>query len=227
MVSNEIVSIFNLALDAVGARNNVASRTEISRETQVCDLWYEIVRDTIFSAAAWPELTKIAYLTLLDTRDGDEDWVATNARPGYAYAYQLPRDLARPQYLTNFDRFLITSYADDVRVLDSNTEDAVLVYTSNEPGIGAWSPQLKMSVVYGLASHICMPLTGKPSRAKQLVEQANIIISQARETSANASQEVFDYLPDWITARGFSDISQSNRYVYPVGSLLMAVPSAN
>ncbi len=217
---NDITSLYNLALNAVGARSNVASPTENSREAQVCELWYTVVRDAVFASAPWPELTKLASLEVLDTRDTEEDWVATNARPGYAYAYAMPADAARPQYLTNFDRFLVTSYDDNRQVLVSNTEAAILAYTAKNLSIQIWGAGLQMAMVYGLASHIVMPLSAKASRAKQLVDQANNFIVQARETAANTSNETFDYLPDWIAARGFAGANITERFIYPVGNLL-------
>jgi hypothetical protein len=216
---DDVVDLYNLALNAVGARNNVASRTELSREAEVCELWFTVARDAVFAAAPWPELTKLAYLTVLNERDAEEDWVATNARPGYQFAYEAPRDMVRPQYLTNFDRFLVTALGDKQAIV-SNTESAILAYTTKDLSPSFWSAGLKMAMVYALASHIVMPLSAKPARAKQAAEQANNAILQARETAANTSNETFDYLPDWIAARGFAGADVSQRFIYPVGNLL-------
>jgi len=214
-------SLFNLALNAIGARSNIASPTENSREAQVCSLWYPVVMDQVLSAAPWPELTKLASLTLLDTRDPEIAWVSTNARPGYTYAYAIPADCAQPQYLTNFDRFLVTAYGTG-QSLDTNTENAILAYTSNAVQASAWSPSLQMAFVYALASHIVMPLSGKVARAKQMVDQANAFIMQAREQASNTSMEQFDTVPDWISARGYAGTTLGQRYVYPYGDLLAA-----
>lgn len=211
-------ALFNLALNAIGARNNVASPTENSREAQVCSLWYPVVMGQVLSAAPWPELTKLASLALLDTR-GDAAWVNTNARPGYTFAYALPADYIHPQYLTNFDRFLITAYV-DTKALATNTQDAILAYTSSAIEPAAWTTSLQMAFIYALASHIVMPLSGKVTRAKQMVDQANNFILQARETAANTSNERFDFIPDWISARGYSGTTITQRYVYPHGDLL-------
>lgn len=215
----DVTQIFNLALNAIGARGKVASPTENSREAEVCSQWYEMVRDQVFAGAPWQELTKLASLTVLDERDAEEDWVATNARPGYTFAYALPDDLARPQYLTNFDRFLLTAYA-STQALSCNTENAILAYTAKNIGPGGWSPGLRMAVVYALASHICMPLSGKVTRAKQMVDQANNYIMQAREINANVSNEQFEHVPSWLSARGYSGSIQTTQYVYPWGELL-------
>lgn len=222
MISDK-TALYNLALNAVGARSNIASPTENSREAQVCELWYSVVRDAVLAASPWPELTKLASLTLLDERDMEEDWVATNARPGYTFVYELPSDLVRPQYLTNFDRFLLTSYTDDARVLATNTEDAILAYTAGDVAFSAWSSTLSMAMVYGLAAHITLPLTGKASRSKLLADQANNLLWQARETAANSSNETFDHVPDWIAARGYADATVNAGYVYPMGQLLTVV----
>jgi len=215
----DVTQLFNLSLNAIGARGKVASPTENSREAEVCSLWYEVVKDQIFAAAPWPELTKLASLEVLDERDAEEDWVNTNARPGYAFAYALPDDFAYPQYLSNFDRFLLTAYGDS-QAISTNSENAVLAYTSKNLVPDRWSPGLRMAIVYALASHIVMPLSGKVSRAKQMVDQANNYIMQAREAGANTSNEQFEHIPDWIAARGYSGSTQSMRYIYPYGDLL-------
>lgn len=211
--------IFNLALNAIGARSNIASPTENSREAQVCSLWYPVVRGAVFSAAPWPELTKLASLEVLNTWDGQTDWTNVNARPGYTFAYALPADCARPQYLSNFERFLLTAYADS-QALSCNTENAVLAYTAKNIQPDGWSPSLQMAMSYALASHICMPLSGKVTRAKQMVDQANATIMAARDIAANTSNEQHEAIPDWIMARGYAAAPLVQRYIYPFGDLL-------
>ena len=223
MISSE-VGIYNLALNAVGARDNVSLPTENSREAEVCRLWFSVVRDQILAAAVWPEATNLAYLALLNEVDDDGVWEVGEARPGYQFAYSLPVDCLRPQYLTNFDRFLVSYYADNKRALSCNTEDAVLAYTMRLETISLWSAELQMAVVYGLASHICVPLSGKTSRAKLLADEANQVLVGARESAANASTEQFDSIPEWISGRGYSGAVQRTQFIYPFGSLLTVTP---
>lgn len=222
-ISSE-VNVYNLALNAVGARDNISSPSESSREAEVCGLWYSPVRDLILAAAPWPEALEIGYLAQLKEADEDGDgvWAADDPRPGYQYAYAAPADMIHPRYMTDFSRFLMTAYSSNRKAFHSNTAQAALAYTKRLESIAVWSPQLQMAVVYGLAAHICMPLTGKPARAKRLAEQANEILTVARETAANFSDEVHDSIPDWISARGYSGSSVSTRYFYPNGSLLSA-----
>jgi hypothetical protein len=219
-ISNE-VQIYNLALNAVGARSNISSPSESSREAEVCRLWFEPVRDQILAAAPWPEATETRYLTQLAEADadGDGEWAYDDPRPGYSYVYSLPSDMIQPLYLTDFSRFFITGYSGNRRVLHTQGATPILIYTKRLENIALWGPQLQMAIVYGLAAHICMPLSGKPSRARMLAQQANDLIWQARETAANMSNEHFDPVPDWISARGYN-FSSNTRYVHPLGSTL-------
>jgi hypothetical protein len=216
-ISSE-VQVYNLALNAVGERSNISSPTEQSRPAEVCHLWYSTVRDQILSAAPWPEATKIAYPALLAEADDEDAWLATEPRTGYNFVYAMPSDALRPRYMSDFSRFLYTSYGDQ-RALHSNTESAILAYTSRLENVSLWDAELQMAIVYGLAANICMPLSGKPARAKMLADKANELVISARVNAANSNNETFESVPDWIIARGFN-ISSPSRYFHPYGGLL-------
>ena len=247
MITSE-VAVYNLALNAMGGRNNVSSPSENSREAEVCRLWFTVVRDQILSAASWPEATAIVQLAQLSSGGAvTPDYNNTNfppgapyadgfiedlfdlaqvnytpggPTPGYGYVYALPNDCIQPQYLLNYDRFKVTGYADDQEVLITNSSPAVLAYTKQLITISAWSSPLQMAIVYGLAAHICMPLSGKPSRGRELLQMANQYVMNARENAANVSNEVMQSIPDWLIARGYFDSSFNTRFVYPLGQLL-------
>lgn len=216
-ISSE-VQVYNLALNAVGERSNISSPTEASRPAEVCHLWYSAVRDQILSAAPWPEALKIAYPALLATTDDEDAWLPTEPRTGYTYVYAMPSDALRPRYISDFSRFLYTSY-NDQRALHSNTASAILAYTMRLENVALWDPELQMAVVYGLAANIVMPLSGKPARAKMLADKANELILNARVSAANSNNETFESVPDWIVARGFN-VSAPTRYFHPYGGLL-------
>lgn len=212
------VQVYNLALNAIGARSNIAAPTEDSREAEVCRLWYSTVRDQILAAAPWPEATKISYPALLATTDDEDAWLETEPRMGYSYVYALPSDALWPRYMSDFSRFLFTNY-NGQRALHSNTEDAILAYTSRLENMTLWDAGLQMAIVYGLAANICMPLSGKTSRAKTLADKANELVIAARVAAANSNNESYESIPDWIVARGFNHSPQT-RYFHPYGELL-------
>lgn len=216
-ISSE-VQIYNLALNAIGERNNISLPTEQSRPAEVCRLWYSPVRDQVLSAAPWPEATKIAYLALLAQQDDDATWLETEPRTGYQYVYALPSDMLRPRYMSDFSRFLFSSY-NGQRAVHSNTQNAILAYTSRLENVALWDSALQMAIVYGLAANICMPLSGKPARAQALANRANELITTARVDAANSNNEYYESIPDWITARGFNTTSPQ-RYFHPYGSML-------
>lgn len=222
-ISSE-VQVYNLALNAVGERSNISSPTEQSRPAEVCRLWYSPVRDQVLSAAPWPEATKIAYPALLATNDDEDAWLESEPRTGYAYVYAMPSDALRPRYMSDFSRFLFTSY-NGQRALHSNTASAILAYTSRLENVALWDSGLQMAIVYALAANICMPLSGKTSRAKVLADKANELILTARVAAANSNNESYESVPDWIIARGFNHTSPT-RYFHPYGGLLSSVATA-
>lgn len=221
-MASDIVVLYNLALDSIGARSNISLPTEQSREAETCNLWFPNIRDQVLASASWPEATKMERLGLLATQDTDEDgvWAAGDPRPDLMNSYALPTDMLRPQYVTGYSSFTIQSYGAENRALMTAGENPILVYTFRSTKVSMWGPELQMAIMYGLAANICIPLTGKSSRAKLLIEQANERIIAARETAANMNNERWDSLPDWIAARGFTDGGSQTRYFYPFGSLL-------
>lgn len=221
MITDE-VSIYNLALNAVGTRSNVALPTEKSREAEVCRLWFGPVRDRVLRAAPWGCTRAWSRLALLKERDSDESWVSTDPEPGYLFAYGVPSDMLAPRFLAGYQRFSLSSYPGNKLAIMTNVEDALLTYTKRQEVIGLWDTALQMAVVYALAAHIAMPLTGKSQRAKNAMEQANEFIFTAREENANNDMSRVNSTPSWIVARGFSGVSEDTRYFYPFGDLFSA-----
>lgn len=221
-MATDVVALYNLALDSIGARATIALPTEESREAEACRLWFPNIRDQVLASAAWPEATKMERLATLKTQDADEDgvWASLDPRPDLTYSYACPSDMLRPQCLTDFSRFAVQSYGDENKALMTNATSPILIYTFRHTKVSQWSSELQMAIMYGLAASICTSLTGKPSRAKDLFEKANNRIIAARESAANMNDEQFESLPEWITARGYSGGTSTLRYVYPFGSLL-------
>lgn len=216
-------TLYNLALDTVGARATISLPSEASRGAEVCNRWFPNIRDQVLASAPWPEATKMERLALLSTHDNtDNKWLQGDPRPDLLYAFSLPTDCLRPQYLSDYTRFAIQAYGAENRALMTNAETPILAYTFRQTLISMWGQELQMAIMLGLAASICKPLTGKTSRAKEILSQANQLIISARETAANTNDERLESLPEWITARGFTDASVKSRYVYPFGSLLTA-----
>lgn len=216
---NDEVSVFNLALNQAGARDNVTLTTEASREAEVCRLWYPVVRDQLLRAAHWPSARKVERLALLAQATGDE-WDPLQPEPGYSYCYSQPSDMLYPRFLSNYAPFIVNNFG-STPAITTNIESAILIYTFRQTTVGKWESSLQSAIVFGLAAFICMPLSGKPKRAQSLAQQANQIVQQAQMEAANEGSRQLDSLPDWLTARGYVDSNAGNpRFLYPFGPLL-------
>ena len=217
MITSQL-QIFNLALNAVGTRSNLTSVDENTREAEVCRLWYSVVLDQMLAAAHWGSARSHARLALITERDYSADWVASDPAPEYSYMYGVPTDMLTPRYLAGYQRFEIGVYAGQ-KVLMTNVENAVLVYTSRQDNVALWSATMQMAMPYALAGHIAMPLHAKAARARGAIEQANALILAAREEESNSSDNMVETIPEWIAARGYAVPASTTRYVYPYGRL--------
>lgn len=214
-------AVYNLAVGACGGRSAISSPTESSREAQLCQTWYEPVRRVIFRSAHWNSIEAHSRLGLLVERDAAEDWVTSDPSPGYAYKYSAPSDMIKAWHLTTYQPFKIENdHTNNVRVLHTDVADVVLTYGKDVTDISLWDASMYMAVVYGLAAHICRPLTGKSSRANELIGASNQIIMNARVDSANEQATRRESLPDWIAARGYAGGPGMDRYIVPYGSVL-------
>lgn len=219
MISDE-VTIYNLALNAVGDRNNIEATTEVSRQAEVCRLWYAAVRDQILAAARWPSARK--FMRLAANSTAQDVWAEGDPEPGFTNSFEAPSDMLRPQHLSSYGRFTLT--ASGSRLIISCSEEApILAYTFRQTTVGLWDSEMQMAMVYGLAAHICLPLNGKLARARAVLEQANSIILSARVGAANTDDNPAQSLPDWMTARGVN-LTAFAPYIYFNGPLL-SVPS--
>lgn len=222
MISTE-VAVYNMALDAVGARNDVEITTEPSREAETCLLWYAAVRDQVLAAAHWPSARAFARLASLAS--AQDTWEDLDPEPGFSNSFSVPPDMLRPRNLVSFGRFTLTTRALAQLAINANEETPILVYTRRQVNIALWDSALQMAVVYGLAANIAKPITGKRSLAKDLIEQANALIIEAQVGAANSDDNFIEAIPDWLQARGCLNFSQT-KFVYPHGTLL-SVSSVN
>jgi len=218
MITDE-VSIYNLALSAVGTRSKVTSPTERSREAEICRLWFGPVRDRVLRAAPWPSTKAWSRLALLKQRDGDASWVITDPEPGFAYAYSPPADMLAPRYLAGYQRFSLSSYPGNLKAIMTDQEGALLCYSKQQTAIQTWDVGLQMAIVYGLSAYIALPLHGKAGRAKAAMDEANNLITTAREEAANTDVGRLETIPSWLAVRGYGAPLSDTRYIYPSGAL--------
>ncbi len=213
----DLVTIYNRALSIAGTRTSVSAVDENSREAEVCTTWYSLVRDLVLGAAPWNEAKAYSRMSVLKERDTNVAWATDDPEPGYIYAYAAPSDMIRPRYLSSFEPFTRGIYNSVTDSIFTNTKDAILVYTVRQADLDLWRHDLENAVTNALGAAICMPLHGKPDRARFALEQANIRITAAIVANANTDEEQFESVPDWIQARGSALNNPVNRFIYPSG----------
>jgi len=216
------VDIYNMALAAVGAPGRVQLPTEVSPEAEVCQLWYESVRDLILRSAPWDcakahvRMAQQAVRELTDDETEGDVWVAADPAPGWQYAFFLPANLLAPRYLSTYARFELGMSADDKRVLYCNDPAPVLIYTKRQTRVDLWEVDLQHAIAFGLAAHIAEPLTGSANKVRLVTAQAIDKIMNARQASANMPNAgMADPLPEWLAARGYGGAMPSTQFIYP------------
>ena len=223
-MADTVVSVFNQALGACKVRASIASETENSPELRVCVLWYETILKQVLRAAPWPAASSYMRLAAFAENE-DETWVPGSPAPGYRYSYNLPADMVRPRALTTWEPFEISQVGNRAR-LSTNTIAPILSYTSYLTDITQWDDSFRLAVVFGLAAVISGKLTGSQSLGRELQSQANQLIVEAQVSAANSDEETYEAVPEWLSARGFGNVS-SQKFIYPNGALLMNVGGSN
>ena len=217
-MAQDLVTLFNLALSAVGTRAVVASPDEQSREASICRLWYDTVRRQALSAAPWAMSRTVASLALVAQRQSTVAWTSTEPEPPWTYLYAVPTDFIYPRHLESYMNFVMTQRG-DAKMLLCDDALPILTYTKDQSNPGAWDPTFWNAMINALGAAIAMSLHGKPTRADYLVKQANDAIIAARIAAANQDQISYESVPDWLLARGVSAPSQISRFIYPHGPL--------
>ena len=219
MAYNQL-GIYNQALSAVGSDSLISGLSEASRERELCDVWYETVRDNVLKSMRWSGLRTTSRLALLVERDQDEAWVDADPDPDWQYIYAAPADMLYPWYMSDFSRFSLTT-RNGARAINSTMEAALFLYTRLEPNPALWGADVYMAVAYALAAAIAKPLNGRRSIANDCLQMANAKILEAREAAANEDNVPQDHMPDWLIARGLSgSAGGTSRYIYPYGPML-------
>lgn len=217
-MAQDQTSLYNLAIGAIGSRSSISLPSEVSREAELCNQFYDKIRMQVMRAAPWENCRANKRLAVIKERNFSATWVDDDPEDGWRFRYGLPADFLQPINITSFQHFLISNYAEAPNLV-TNVEAAILTYTRDNQNIAMWSNDLFMTVAQGLAAAICLPLNGKLVRKQEAVQMANQYIIEARLRSANMQNVQYDHIPDFLAVRGVSG-SPPNKFIYPNGPLL-------
>lgn len=210
-----VVTVWNMALSACGARGTISSETETGREADLCRLWYPHVRDVMLKAASWPCATTWTALSVIAERDFSESWTNGAVPPTFRYTYAAPAEMLAPRNLATYRRFSVGLY-NEANVIYADDEDAVLCYTRRIESPALWDSGLFDAVVAGLAAKLCIPLSGKEPRRDRLKDEAIEALLIARAQIANEEDAQYSSLPSWLEVRGISLPPLQSRYIHPL-----------
>ena len=174
-------------------------------------LFYAIARNALLEMHDWHFATGRAVLAELDL---DEIQAGGELPEGWGYGYTLPADCLRPRRVlipgetddTAGQNFTVETLEDGNKVLFTNVEDAVLLYTKNITDPTKFSPLYIVALSHLLASHLAGPIIkGREGRqvAAEHLKHAMLTFGQAAGSDSNSRQQN-DYttrVPGAISAR--------------------------
>ena len=214
------VDIYNKALGVAGAQGKLTSTSQNSREAEVCNLLYEEVMTSVFSAAYWSSLRATALLTLVVERNFDVDWTETDPAPDWRFAYRLPPNYVYPRWLSGFAPFTLAMLGDEM-TLQTDAERAALTYTAKIEDPDRWEPLLRTMMIAALADAVSRPLRVSDDQYRRVALFFEQTYQSVLTLQANAEvPPQMETVPDWITIRagGFAPPSQVS-FLYPTQTL--------
>lgn len=224
------IDICNEALAVIGARSQIVSFDEASKEAVNCKLFYNATRRALIRAAHWGFARKQLLLT-------EEQGPATAPYPwGYKYAYPadcervryivpMPLGIALPDDVIPTDaafwplpfpcrqwRFIVANNVDSKSIL-TNVQYAVGVYTADVQDVDLFDSLFHEAFVNALAAKLTLPISGNVQMMSEWKALANDAILVARAADGNEAMPSTDHTPDWIVARGVPAYAAFNDFV--------------
>ena len=178
-MATSAVQICNMALSRVGSSAFISALDEDTPEAEMLNLHYEPKRDGLLEVGAWPWATRRVALSALASPDATTEDV-------WSYVYTLPADCLQVQDLWSGSRVQTAGdripcavewdAANACRVLCTDEEDAVLVYTRKVTDVTAYPQHFVEALVWALAAELALGLIGKP----ELFANAQAMADRAR-----------------------------------------------
>lgn len=204
-------SICNLALLRAGQLQRITSLSDPGPAAQACRAAWDIDRDATLEAAAWPFAMKRKALNAIS---GGE-------RGAWAYAYPEPNDCIAPRNLDQADDdnplgtyntnpgeaeqlvFRIESDEDTGRrVILTNVENAVLVYTARIEAPARWTAMFRNALAFQLAADLCFGLAKNSALGFKMLAAFEGYVRMAAASSFNQERKEVPPESDLINSRG-------------------------
>lgn len=192
------VDIYNLALSHIGDAATVASVSEASVQRQICSRFYPQVLRTVLSKHPWSFALRRE--ALVQVTNDSTTWLYKYAKPNLHILSVAVLDAE-----ANDDTSLGYAFRDLGDYIYCNVENAWLLFVFYQDDTGKFSPMFVDTVSYLLASRIAGPrikgAMGRQERNSQF-QAYTVALAQATASDANASNDVTEYVPANVRARG-------------------------
>jgi hypothetical protein len=192
------VGICNLALSHIGSSATISSLTaDKSEEAFHCNLLYADSRDALLRAHQWGFAKR--HLALSDVGSPPGNW---------SYRYSYPNDALYAREILQTDtagdpiKFEIAlNDAYNSRVILTDQEDAVLVYTYKVTNPLTFDSLFVNALSWRIAADIAMPLTRDHDRMLSAYQMYQVAINEAHAFNANESADDINREASWINGR--------------------------
>lgn len=198
------VDIANLALAHLGedpAITSLGSPPTGGAHAKKAKIFYPIARNALQEMHDWGFTTRRATLAELDLDNISAGSGADYQIPdAYGFAYSWPSDCLKPRRVllpgesedAKGQDFLCETLADGTKVIFTNAEDAVLLYTKQVTDTGKFTSLFELALSHMLASHLAGPIIkGREGRAvaAEHLKHALFTFGWAGASDANARQQ--------------------------------------
>ena len=183
----DAVTIANFALARIRSANFIEDLGESSTEAQICKIHYELARDLLLGAAAWPFAVRRAVLNQTGTPP-----------PEWAYSYAIPRDCLRLLRIADNRRrtpaderiaYAIENNGADDRVLLTDQQEATLIYVARIENVNLFAADFVEALSWRLAAFIASPLSASEELQKTALETAFALQNVAAANHYNQTQD--------------------------------------
>lgn len=208
------VAIINLALGKLAQDKGISALSDQSKEARVFGKLWEPIRDLVLSDRVWPWALKAQLLAVQ----------AEDASPGWQYRYARPNDCITAVAITDesglrslrrlsswcdpvlcrpFRYEFEQAYGVDGTSLQTDLEQAWLVYTARVEDAGRYPPHFTEALACRLASEAAPQIIGDAglSNQSQLLQKYEYALSNAGAHDRNESRDDGQWVPGALAAR--------------------------
>ncbi len=199
-MATSAVDICNGALCKIGVTDYISALDDPGKEAATANLLYAKQRDTLLSTFPWSFAARRVELALVGAEEGTRD--------GWLYVYGMPSDCLAPRMVWQkptsgivcassrsmredqkwpFD--VEKSAVGDGKVLLSDADNAVLLYTCVVEDVSKFSPLFVEALEFSLAAEMALPLTGKASLEERMRSRYLLRFGEACAADMRGKQE--------------------------------------